>query len=105
MELPVAKQRKVPVRTCCMCGKKGGKGSLIRLVKAPDGQVSLDPTGREPGRGAYLCASDQCFSKARKHHKLDRALRISLDEDDYDRLERDFAGMLAKMTSEEGADR
>ncbi len=90
---------------CCTCGKKGGKELLARLVRTPDGQVLLDGTGREPGRGAYVCLSEACFAKARKQHKIERALRISLDEDDYDRLERDFAAMLARKTSGEGADR
>ena len=103
--MPNEKPRKTPVRTCCMCGKQGDKSTLLRIVRSPGGQVSLDATGREPGRGAYLCANDSCFSRARKQRRLDKALRISLGEDDYDRLEREFACLLAEMTSEEGADR
>lgn len=103
--MPNEKTRKTPIRTCCTCGKQGNKNTLLRIVRTPEGQVLLDPTGREPGRGAYLCANASCFAKARKQRKLDKALKISLGEDDYDRLEREFACMLAEMTSEEGADR
>ncbi len=98
-------QKKVSVRTCCVCAEKGDKSSLIRIVKTPEGQVMLDPTGRHPGRGAYLCASVSCFEKARASRKLERALKISIDSNCYDMLEQDFAAMLAKMTSREGADR
>ncbi len=83
--------RKIPTRTCCACGASGEKASLVRVVRTPEGAVELDPTGRMAGRGAYLCADRACFSKARRTRRLDRALRISLEEEDYDRLEDDFS--------------
>ena len=103
--MTVGSQKKVSVRTCCMCGEKSDKGSLVRIVKTPEGQVRLDPTGRQSGRGAYLCAARSCFDKARECKKLERALRISIDNNCYDMLEQDFAAMLAKIALEEGADR
>ena len=89
------KRKKTPTRTCCACGAQGDKKSLARIVRTPAGIVRLDPTGREAGRGAYLCRDAACLARARKHHRLDKALRITLNEDDYDRLERDFEALTA----------
>ncbi len=73
-------------RTCVGCGCTSAKGDLIRFVRCQDGTVACDPSGRMPGRGAYLCPDRHCFDTARKRHALERALRIKLDEGAYDRL-------------------
>lgn len=90
------KRRKTPTRTCCACGAKGEKVSLVRIVRTPDGGAKVDPTGREAGRGAYLCADEECMGKARKRHGLEKALRIRLAEDDYDRIEEGFKAILGR---------
>ena len=100
----MAKTRKTPIRTCCVCGEKQGKQGLVRFVRTPDGVVKLDPRGREAGRGAYLCARKDCFDKAHKQRRLDKALRVSLNEDDYGRLARDFAALLSEPRSVQSAE-
>ncbi|WP_172136687.1 RNase P modulator RnpM [Adlercreutzia sp. ZJ473] len=77
-------------RSCIGCGTQAGKASLHRVVRASDGTVSYDPTGRAAGRGAYVCSSD-CFARAWKGRKLDRALRCKLNEDDYTRIADELA--------------
>jgi hypothetical protein len=62
------------VRTCVACRQEGGKRELIRVVRHPDGVAAVDPTGRAPGRGAYLHRSPECVEMARKRRALDRAL-------------------------------
>jgi uncharacterized protein len=63
-----------PVRTCVACRQEAGKRELVRLVRRPDGAVELDPTGKSPGRGAYLHASADCLEVARKRRLVERAL-------------------------------
>jgi len=68
------KRRHEPVRTCVACRQEAGKGALIRIVRGPDGTAALDPTGRAPGRGAYLHRNQECFEIARKRRQLERSL-------------------------------
>ncbi len=77
-------------RTCTACGTSRLKSQLVRFVRTADGGVAIDPSGKAPGRGAYLCADAACFAAARKRNKLAAALRISISADEYDALERDF---------------
>jgi uncharacterized protein len=74
------RQKHRPQRTCVACGVKDGKRELIRIVRSPDGVVSIDPTGRADGRGAYICAQTSCWEKALKQNSLSRALKVSIDE-------------------------
>lgn len=83
----VAKKRQ---RTCVVCGAQDNKGALYRIVRMPDGAIEFDPSGRKPGRGAYVCSS-ACFAAAQKARKLDRALRAKLTEDDYTRIGAELA--------------
>lgn len=85
--------RKKPERTCIACGGAQEKVSLIRLVRDKDGQVQVDKTGKQPGRGAYVCPGEACFAVARKRGSLARALRISVSEADLDRLEREICSL------------
>lgn len=73
------------------CRAGADKRALIRFVRNLDGTVSCDPTGKRAGRGAYLCADDGCFARARKGRALERALKVGLREDDYLRLHGEFA--------------
>ena len=85
-----ARQIKRPVRTCVACRTGSDKRELVRFVRSGEGVVTLDPTGRVAGRGAYLCTSEECWSKARKAQILDRALRVKLSVEDYERLEVEY---------------
>jgi len=89
--------RKQPVRTCVACRTGADKRALLRFVcvhtkdDAGTAEVQLDPTGRKPGRGAYLCVNGQCFNRAYKTKALERALRCSITPDEYERLAKEFA--------------
>ncbi|MDR1516277.1 MAG: YlxR family protein [Synergistaceae bacterium] len=78
----LANRRKRP-RRCVGCGREEPKKGLMRVVRSPDGIVSLDVTGRAPGRGAYLCADAECVKKAMKKNALARALKQPVDPDIY----------------------
>lgn len=72
--------KKIPMRLCVACNEMKPKGTLIRIVKSPDGEVTLDFTGKKNGRGAYLCKNRDCFLKAVKAKKLQRAFECAIDE-------------------------
>ena len=82
------RQRKVPIRTCVACRTKGDKKGLARVVRTPSGEIILDPTGKMPGRGAYLCPSPECLRRAVKEKRLSRALRAEVSEEAVRQLER-----------------
>ena len=64
------------------------KRELIRAVKSPDGEVSLDFKGKMPGRGAYLCPNSECLKKAMRSKALERAFSVQIPENIYDDLRR-----------------
>ena len=73
--------RQFPTRTCVACRTERQKREFVRVVRAPDGTVSIDTTGRANGRGAYLCADGSCWSVALKKKAIERALSASLPAD------------------------
>lgn len=81
-------QRKIPVRTCVTCRSSSAKTELIRIVRSADGEVRIDPSGKMPGRGAYLCGTKECFTRAVKTNKLGRALRCGIPENIINELEK-----------------
>lgn len=80
------KVRKIPQRMCSGCLEKKDKKELIRVVKNKEGEISIDLTGKKPGRGAYICRKLTCLEKAIKTKRLDRNLEVKIDEDTYSRL-------------------
>ena len=87
------KQKKIPMRKCTGCGKKKKKKQLVRIVKAPDnedgssGDISVDLTGKKPGRGAYICKSSlDCLAKAKKARRLERAFSCKIPDEIYEKL-------------------
>jgi len=66
------KQRKTPLRKCVACQEMKPKRTLIRIVRSPDGEVSIDLTGKKSGRGAYLCGQVSCFKLAKKSKAFER---------------------------------
>lgn len=88
----MAKQKKIPMRMCTGCSEHKDKRSMIRIVRSPEGQISLDRRGKAPGRGAYICPDGECLKKARKARRLERALSCQIPEAVYDALERELAG-------------
>ena len=79
--------RRYPMRTCVACRTERQKRELVRIVRTPDGTVMLDPTGRAPGRGAYLCADSTCWPVALKKSSIERALSAPLPAELRGRLE------------------
>jgi len=77
----MAKARKVPQRTCVGCGAVRDKRDLVRVVRTPEGQVLLDPSGKRSGRGAYLCPNRGCLSKAARGGRLLRALETDVSDE------------------------
>ena len=98
-------QNKQSIRTCCVCGEQGTKLQLVRFVRTSSGQVELDASGRKPGRGAYLCASQACFAKARKTNKLSRALKTQLSDEGYGILQAQFDVLVEQKFVAEGDDK
>lgn len=81
-------QKKIPIRQCLGCREMKPKRELIRAVKLPDGEVSLDFKGKMPGRGAYLCPNGECLKKAMKSKALERAFSTQIPAEIYDALEK-----------------
>ena len=79
--------KKIPIRQCLGCREQKAKNELLRVVRAPDGSVSLDFRGKAPGRGAYLCRSADCLRRAVRSRALERALEVSIPEDVLERLQ------------------
>ena len=79
-------KKKIPERKCLGCGESKPKNTLVRVLRAPDGTVSLDLTGKKSGRGAYICNDKECFEKARKKRSLERALKCTIPPELYDSL-------------------
>lgn len=75
------KPKKIPMRMCVGCREMKPKRELVRVVRAPDGAVSLDPVGKKPGRGAYVCKSEACLNRAIKQRQLERQLEVQLTEE------------------------
>ena len=83
--------KKIPVRMCSGCGQHLPKKELVRVVRSPEGELSMDLTGRKPGRGAYLCPKVECLRKARKAKRLERSLACQIPEEVYTRLEEEIS--------------
>ncbi|HOQ36448.1 MAG TPA: YlxR family protein [Acetivibrio sp.] len=84
------KQKKIPMRMCLGCQEMKPKKELIRVVKNKENEISIDFTGKKPGRGAYICRSLSCFEKARKGKRLERAFETSINEEIYESLKKDL---------------
>ncbi|MBR5615707.1 MAG: YlxR family protein [Clostridia bacterium] len=87
--MPV-KVRKIPQRQCMGCNEHKPKADLLRVVRSPEGEVSLDTTGRKSGRGAYICRDVKCLRRARKSRRLDHNLECTIPEEVYDRMEEEL---------------
>ena len=79
--------KKIPMRQCVGCREMKEKRDLIRVVKSPEGEISLDFKGKKPGRGAYVCPDLDCLKRARKARALERAFETAIPVEVYDALE------------------
>ena len=85
-------QKKIPQRQCMGCRVRRAKRELIRVVRSPEGNVSLDFGGKMNGRGAYICPNSECLKKAIRSKALDRSLEVTIPEEVYARLEKEMEG-------------
>ena len=83
-------QKKIPQRQCMGCRERKNKPELIRVVRSPEGTVSLDFRGKAPGRGAYICPDPACLKKAQKSKSLERSLEVPIPEEVFARLEQEM---------------
>ncbi|MGN0971891.1 MAG: RNase P modulator RnpM [Aristaeellaceae bacterium] len=85
------KPKKIPMRMCVGCREMKPKKELIRVVRSPEGVVSMDPVGKKPGRGAYVCRSEACLKRAIKQKQLERQLETALTPEVADALTKALA--------------
>ena len=88
--------KKIPLRQCIGCGEMKGKKDMIRILKTAENEICLDVTGKKNGRGAYVCRSGECLQKARKSKGLERSFKMSIPNEVYDALEREFENLEAE---------
>lgn len=84
--------KKIPARLCLGCQQQHPKKELLRIVRSQDGEISIDPTGKKAGRGAYICNSLDCYEKAAKEHRLEKAFKHQVDAAVYEELRTFFTG-------------
>ena len=89
------KPKKIPMRMCVGCREMKPKRELIRVVRAPDGSVSMDPVGKKPGRGAYVCRQEACLMRAIRQKQLERQLEVVLSEEVSQALRRELESLPA----------
>ena len=78
--------KKTPQRTCMGCQAKKDTRELVRIVRSPEGEISVDLTGKKPGRGAYICPDIECLNKVVKSKRLERSLETSISQEIYESL-------------------
>lgn len=86
------KVKKIPQRQCVGCREMKEKKELLRVVRSPEGAVSLDFSGKKAGRGAYVCRDAACLKKARKSRALERAFSAAISDEVYDAMEAELGG-------------
>lgn len=82
--------KKIPMRQCVGCREMKPKKELVRVVRSPQGEISMDLRGKAPGRGAYVCRSLECLRRARKSRALERGFNTAIPQEVYDRLEQEL---------------
>ena len=82
----MATVKKIPTRLCIGCQEQHLKKELVRIVRSPEGEYSLDLTGKKAGRGAYICRKKECLDKAVKEHRFERSFKGNIGKEIYDEL-------------------
>ena len=80
------KKKNVPMRMCIACREMKPKQEMTRVVRNADGEISADPTGKAPGRGAYICKNEECLNKVMKSNRLEKVLDVKINQDLYESL-------------------
>ena len=84
------KVKKIPMRQCLGCNEHKPKAELLRVVRSPEGEISLDFTGKKSGRGAYLCRDVNCLRRVRKSGRVENTLSVSIPAELYDEMEKEL---------------
>ena len=84
------KVKKIPMRQCLGCNEHKPKKELLRVVRSPEGEISLDFTGKKSGRGASICRDVKCLRRARKSRRIDKNLECEIPNEVYDSMEREL---------------
>ena len=87
----IMQEKHIPLRKCLGCGEMIGKKGAVRIVRSKEGEISLDPTGKKAGRGAYVCRDKECFALVRKARKLERSLKCAVPDEIYDNIEKELS--------------
>ncbi|MEG2699758.1 MAG: YlxR family protein [Hungatella sp.] len=82
--------KKVPLRQCIGCGEMKNKKEMIRVLKTTEGEIVLDATGRQNGRGAYVCSTMECLKKAIRGKGLERSFKMPIPKEVYETLEKEM---------------
>lgn len=82
--------KKIPMRKCTGCGEMKPKKELVRVVKSPEGEISLDLTGKKNGRGAYVCKDAACLKKAQKAKRIERAFDCAIPDEIFQKMEQEL---------------
>ena len=94
------KPRKIPMRMCVGCREMKEKRELIRIVRTPQGETLIDPTGKKSGRGAYVCRSPECLKRAIRQKQLERQLQVTLTDEVNEALMAEMNRLAAEGTAE-----
>ena len=78
--------KQIPQRSCVVCRAQKNKNDLLRIVKNKENLIKFDNTGKESGRGAYICYSEQCLEKAIKSKKIEKSLEIKIENNIYEEM-------------------
>ena len=78
--------KNIPQRTCSVCRTQKNKNELLRIVKNKDNVIKIDESGKQSGRGAYICYDMECFEKAQKRKGLEKALEMKIEDEIYEQM-------------------
>ena len=82
--------RSIPMRKCTGCNEMKPKKELVRVVRSPQGEISIDLVGKKPGRGAYICRDKQCLEKAKKAKRLQKAFSCEIPDEVFKEMEEEL---------------
>ena len=92
----MSNNKKVPMRKCVGCQEMKSKKEMLRIIRTQEGEFLLDATGKKNGRGAYICPSSECLSKALRQKGLERSFKQAIPQDVYEMLEREMREIESK---------
>lgn len=93
--MPTSRRKHVPLRSCIVCQEKRSKRELVRIVYTPEGTLEVDPKGKRPGRGAYVCRDPQCSQTGLEPRRLSRALKHQVTREQVAVLQAQVAALVA----------